>query len=196
MRGLAMTGRMNDLLNKYRDLMNSAGAGLRQYKRQPNILTYGMNTRNKTRIVYEGEDWMRVLFVRPSIYDTVCDWYERMNTVQKHRKETAICKSPEDFWDIFDKDKFGVQYTTFYFDDMLTLTDTLECFKEIARLYGEEDAKYISENKMRRITVNYLMNHNQFDLFQQFSITSECLDDVIRDALTNQQSECVCRSLL
>lgn len=187
---------MNDLLNKYRDFMNSAGAGLRQYKRQPNILTYGMNTRNKTRIVYEGEDWMRVLFVRPSIYDTVCDWYERMNTVQKHRKETAICKSPEDFWDIFDKDKFGVQYTTFYFDDMLTLTDTLECFKEIARLYGEEDAKYISENKMRRITVNYLMNHNQFDLFQQFSITSECLDDVIRDALTNQQSECVCRSLL
>ncbi len=191
-----MIGRMNDLLNKYRDLMNSAGAGLRQYKRQPNILTYGMNTRNKTRIVYEGEDWMRVLFVRPSIYDTVCDWYERMNTVQKHRKETAICKSPEDFWDIFDKDKFGVQYTTFYFDDMLTLTDTLECFKEIARLYGEEDAKYISENKMRRITVNYLMNHNQFDLFQQFSITPECLDDVIRDALTNQQSECVCRSLL
>lgn len=191
-----MIGRMNDLLNKYRDLMNSAGAGLRQYKRQPNILTYGMNTRNKTRIVYEGEDWMRVLFVRPSIYDTVCDWYERMNTVQKHRKETAICKSPEDFWDIFDKDKFGVQYTTFYFDDMLTMTDTLECFKEIARLYGEEDAKYISENKMRRITVNYLMNHNQFDLFQQFSITPECLDDVIRDALTNQQSECVCRSLL
>lgn len=191
-----MTDRINNLINTYRDLMNSAGAGLRQYKRQPNILTYGMNTRNKTRIVYEGEDWMRVLFVRPSIYDTVCDWYERMNTVQKHRKETAICKSPEDFWDIFDKDKFGVQYTTFYFDDMLTLTDTLECFKEIARLYGEEDAKYISENKMRRITVNYLMNHNQFDLFQQFSITPECLDDVIRDALTNQQSECVCRSLL
>lgn len=191
-----MIGRMNDLLNKYRDLMNSAGAGLRQYKRQPNILTYGMNTRNKTRIVYEGEDWMRVLFVRPSIYDTVCDWYERMNTVQKHRKETAICKSPEDFWDIFDKDKFGVQYTTFYFDDMLTLTDTLECFKEIARLYGEEDAKYISENKMRRITVNYLMNHNQFDLFQQFSITPECLDDVIRDALADQQCECVCRPLL
>lgn len=191
-----MIGRMNDLLNKYRDLMNSAGAGLRQYKRQPNILTYGMNTRNKTRIVYEGEDWMRVLFVRPSIYDTVCDWYERMDTVQKHRKETAICKSPEDFWDIFDKDKFGVQYTTFYFDDMLTLTDTLECFKEIARLYGEEDAKYISENKMRRITVNYLMNHNQFDLFQQFSITPECLDDVIHDALADQQCECVCRSLL
>lgn len=191
-----MIGRMNDLLNKYRDLMNSAGAGLRQYKRQPNILTYGMNTRNKTRIVYEGEDWMRVLFVRPSIYDTVCDWYERMNTVQKHRKETAICKSPEDFWDIFDKDKFGVQYTTFYFDDMLTLTDTLECFKEIARLYGEEDAKYISENKMRRITVNYLMNHNQFDLFQQFSITPECLDDVIHNALADQQCECVCRPLL
>lgn len=191
-----MTDRMNDLLNKYRDLMNSAGAGLRQYKRQPNILTYGMNTRNKTRIVYEGEDWMRVLFVRPSIYDTVCDWYERMNTVQKHRKETAICKSPEDFWDIFDKDKFGVQYTTFYFDDMLTLTDTLECFKEIARLYGEEDAKYISENKMRWITMNYLMNNNQFDLFQQFSITPECLDDVIHDALADQQCECVCRPLL
>lgn len=33
-----------------------------------------------------------------------------MNTVQKHRKETAICKSPEDFWDIFNKDKFGAQY--------------------------------------------------------------------------------------
>lgn len=69
---------------------------------------------------------MRVLFVRPSIYDTVCDWYERMNTVQKHRKETAICKSPEDFWDIFNKDKFGAQYTTFYFDDRLALTDTFE----------------------------------------------------------------------
>lgn len=191
-----MIGRMHDLLNKYRDLMNSAGAGLRQYKRQPNILTYGMNTGNKTRIVYEGEDWMRVLFVRPSIYDTVCDWYERMNTVQKHRKETAICKSPEDFWDIFDNDKFGAQYTTFYFDDMLPLTDIFECFKEIARLYGEEGAKYISENKMRRITVNYLMNHNQFDLFQQFSITPECLDDVIRDALADQQCECVCRPLL
>lgn len=38
-----MIGRMNDLLNKYRDLMNSAGAGLRQYKRQPNILTYDEN---------------------------------------------------------------------------------------------------------------------------------------------------------
>ena len=191
-----MIGRMNDLLSKYRDLMNSAGAGLRQYKRQPNILTYGMNTRNKTRIVYEGEDWMRVLFVRPSIYDTVCDWYERMDTVQKHRKETAICKSPEDFWNIFNKDKFGAQYTTFYFDDRLALTDTFEFFKEIARLYGEEDAKYISENKMRRITMNYLMNNNQFDLFQQFSITPDCLDDVIHDALTDQQCECVCRPLL
>ncbi len=191
-----MIGRMNDLLNKYRDLMNSAGAGLRQYKRQPNILTYGMNTRNKTRIVYEGEDWMRVLFVRPSIYDTVCDWYERMDTVQKHRKETAICKSPEDFWNIFNKDKFGAQYTTFYFDDRLALTDTFEFFKEIVRLYGEEDAKYISENKMRRITMNYLMNNNQFDLFQQFSITPECLDDVIHDALADQQCECVCRPLL
>lgn len=191
-----MTDRMNDLLSKYRDLMNSAGAGLRQYKRQPNILTYGMNTRNKTRIVYEGEDWMRVLFVRPSIYDTVCDWYERMDTVQKHRKETAICKSPEDFWNIFNKDKFGAQYTTFYFDDRLALTDTFEFFKEIARLYGEEDAKYISENKMRRITMNYLMNNNQFDLFQQFSITPECLDDVIHDALADQQCECVCRPLL
>ena len=196
MRGLAMIGRMNDLLSKYRDLMNSAGAGLRQYKRQPNILTYGMNTRNKTRIVYEGEDWMRVLFVRPSIYDTVCDWYERMDTVQKHRKETAICKSPEDFWNIFNKDKFGAQYTTFYFDDRLALTDTFEFFKEIVRLYGEEDAKYISENKMRRITMNYLMNNNQFDLFQQFSITPECLDDVIHDALADQQCECVCRPLL
>lgn len=191
-----MIGRMNDLLNKYRDLMNSAGAGLRQYKRKPNILTYGMNTRNKTRIVYEGEDWMRVLFVRPSIYDTVCDWYERMDTVQKHRKETAICKSPEDFWNIFNKDKFGAQYTTFYFDDRLALTDTFEFFKEIARLYGEEDVKYISENKMRRITMNYLMNNNQFDLFQQFSITPECLDDVIHDALADQQCECVCRPLL
>lgn len=191
-----MIGRMNDLLSKYRDLMNSAGAGLRQYKRQPNILTYGMNTRNKTRIVYEGEDWMRVLFVRPSIYDTVCDWYERMDTVQKHRKETAICKSPEDFWNIFNKDKFGAQYTTFYFDDRLALTDTFEFFKEIVRLYGEEDAKYISENKMRRITMNYLMNNNQFDLFQQFSITPECLDDVINNALADQQCECVCRPLL
>lgn len=139
---------------------------------------------------------MRVLFVRPSIYDTVCDWYERMNTVQKHRKETAICKSPEDFWNIFNKDKFGAQYTTFYFDDRLALTDTFEFFKEIARLYGEEDAKYISENKMRRITMNYLMNNNQFDLFQQFSITPECLDDVIHDALADQQCECVCRPLL
>lgn len=139
---------------------------------------------------------MRVLFVRPSIYDTVCDWYERMADVQKHRKVTAICKSAEDFWNMFDNDKFGAQYTTFYFDDMLPLNDTLECFKEIARLYGEEDAKYISENKMRHITVNYLMNNNQFDLFQQFSVAPECLDDVIRDALTNQQSECVCRPLL
>lgn len=139
---------------------------------------------------------MRVLFVRPSIYDTVCDWYERMADVQKHRKVTAICKSPEEFWQKFSDEKFGAQYTTFYFDDMLPLTDTLECFKEIARLYGEEDAKYISENKMRQVTVNYLMNNNQFDHFKPFSITPECLDDVIRDALADQHNECVCRSLL
>lgn len=88
---------------------------------------------------------MRVLFVRPSIYDTVCDWYERMDTVQKHRKETAICKSPEDFWNIFNKDKFGAQYTTFYFDDRLALTWILLNFsRRLLRLYGEEDAKYIS----------------------------------------------------
>ena len=191
-----MTDKINNLINKYRDLMNSASARFRQKKRQSNILTYGTYTGNKTQIMYEGEEIMRVLFVRPSIYDTVCDWYQRMNTVQKHRKETAICKSPEDFWTIFDKNKFGAQYTTFYFDDMLLLTDTFEYFKEIARLYSEEDARYISENKMRRITVNYLMNHNQFDLFQQFSIAPECLDDVIHDALTDQQCECVCRPLL
>ena len=190
-----MTDRINNLINTYRALANTGGTRLNKKKNQLRTLIYGAQY-HSSKTVFEGEEIMRVLFVRPSIYDTVCDWYERMDTVQKHRKETAICKSPEDFWDIFDKDKFGVQYTTFYFDDMLTLTDTLECFKEIARLYGEEDAKYISENKMRRITVNYLMNHNQFDLFQQFSITPECLDDVIRDALTNQQSECVCRSLL
>lgn len=139
---------------------------------------------------------MRVLFVRPSIYDTVCDWYERMDTVQKHRKETTICKSPEDFRDIFNKDKFGAQYTIFYFDDRLTTNDIIEFFKEIVRLYGEEDAKYISENKMRDITVNYLMNNNQFDHSQKFSIAHEYLDDIICDALADQQCECVCRPLL
>lgn len=138
---------------------------------------------------------MRVLFVRPSIYDTVCDWYERMDTVQKHRKETAICKSPEDFWEKFNKDKFGAQYTTFYFDDMLSLTDILKCFLELTKLYGKENARYISENKMRRISISYMMNNNRFDHFKVFGITPECLDDIIQLAL-EEQNECVCKSLL
>ena len=195
MRELIMTDRINNLINTYRALSNAAGARLHKKRNQLRTLKYGAQYHN-SKTVFEGEEIMRVLFVRPLIYDTVCDWYERMDTVQKHRKETAICKSPEDFWDIFNKDKFGAQYTTFYFDDRLALTDTFEFFKEIVRLYGEEDAKYISENKMRRITMNYLMNNNQFDLFQQFSITPECLDDVIHDALADQQCECVCRPLL
>lgn len=138
---------------------------------------------------------MRVLFVRPSIYDTVCEWYEGLTDIQKHRKETLICKSPEDFWDMFDKDKFGAQYTTFYFDDMLSPTDTLKCFLELTKLYGEESAKYISENKMRGISISYMMNNNRFDHFKVFGITPECLNDIIQLAL-EEQNECVCRSLL
>lgn len=180
-----MIDRIRNLFIKYKHRIDN----------KTRTLVYGSQYRYPRRL-YEGEDHMRVLFVRPSIYDTVCDWYEHMDTVQKHRKKTAICKSPEDFLDIFNKDKFGAQYTTFYFDHMLPLTDTFECFKEIVRLYGEEDAKYISENKMRRITVSHLMNNNQFDHFQQFSITPECLDDVIHNALADLQCECVCRSLL
>ena len=98
-----MTDRINNLINTYRALANTGGTRLNKKKNQLRTLIYGAQY-HSSKAVFEGEEIMRVLFVRPSIYDTVCDWYERMDTVQKHRKETAICKSPEDFWDIFNKD--------------------------------------------------------------------------------------------
>lgn len=144
---------------------------------------------------YEEVQEMRVLFVRPEVYDTVCNWYEGMADVQKNRKITVICKSVEDFWQQFDALKFGASYTTFYFDDMLSLSETFNIFKGFVPLYGDIDAKYISENKMRRISIDYLMNNNRFDIFQSFSIDPDCIDDAIKNAWL-EQTECVCYSLL
>ena len=189
-----MTEKIQGLLNKYKALMNSAGVGFHKKDNQTRILTYGVHT--GPRMIFGEEEQMRVLFVRSSIYDIVCDWYEQLNDIQKHRKTTVICKSPEEFWEKFNKDKFGAQYTTFYFDDRLLLTDTLECFKEIVRLYGEDDARYISENKMRQIDTGYLMNCNNFDCFRGLSVDPECLNDVIRQALNGYENECRCQSLL
>lgn len=60
---------------------------------------------------------MRVLFVKPENYKAVCNWYDRLKEVKNHPKTTVICQSPEEFRAQFDKDKFGVKYTTFYFDE-------------------------------------------------------------------------------
>lgn len=145
---------------------------------------------------YEEIQEMRILFVRPEVYDAVCEWYEGLNNVQKHRKATAIYKSISEFREQFDKDKFGVRYTTFYFDNMLAPTEIYESFKEFVRLYGEADARYISEAlKMRTIGVDELMWRNNFDYFKVTSIDPDCIEDTIKQAAI-EQTECYCRSLL
>lgn len=186
-----MTDKINELLGKYRALMKTVGAGLRQYKQQKNTLIYGAYSRNKTRIVYEGEDWMRVLFVRPSVYDNICDWYDRMGYVQNNRKTTVICKSPIEFFQKFDATKFGARYTTFYFDDLLPLTDVMDYFVELTRLYGKEDARYISEDKMRQISTNSLLDTNRFDDFRSLSVDPDCIEDIMNKALDHSEYTCV-----
>lgn len=101
---------------------------------------------------------MRVLFVKPENYKAVCNWYDRLKEVKNHPKTTVICQSPEEFREQFDKDKFGVRYTTFYFDEEFGMINTVKCFKEFVRLYGDEDARYISEAmKMRTISIDRLL---------------------------------------
>ena len=139
---------------------------------------------------------MRVLFVHPNNYDSVCAWYDGLNSTQKHRKVTVICKSPDEFWQKFDKAKFGVEYTMFYFDECLGPADSMKIFKALVPLYGEEDSRYISEEKMRFTNVFNIMAANEFNNFKPFHIIPECLNDVIRQAMEEAQSECVCRSLL
>lgn len=160
--------------------------------------TYGPSCRNIDlfKQEYEEVQEMRALFVTPEVYDTVCNWYEELNNIQKHRKVTAIFKSPAEFRDQFNKDKFGAQYTMFYFDDMLFPIDVLEYFKEFVRLYGEEDARYISEAmKIRMIDIGKLMLRNNFDCFTSTCIDPSVIDDVIQTALL-EQTECYCESLL
>ena len=139
---------------------------------------------------------MRVLFVHPANYDSVCAWYEGLSVTQKHRKTTVICKCPDEFWQKFDKVKFGAEYTTFYFDKSLGPADSMRFFKALVPLYGEEDARYISEEKMRFTNVHDVMAANEFNNFTPFHIIPECLDDIIKQALQDAQTECVCRSLL
>lgn len=162
--------------------------------------TYNTGYRNldlfRREYEYGEVQEMRVLFVRPEVHDTVRNWYEGLNDIQKHRKTTAIFKSLIEFREAFNKDKFGVKYTTFYFDNMLTLTTMLEYFKEFVRLYGEEDARYISEAlKMRTIGVGELMWRNNFDCFKNTSIDPDCIEDIIQQAWL-EQTECICESLL
>lgn len=136
---------------------------------------------------------MRVLFVKPENYKAVCNWYDRLKEVKNHPKTTVICQSPEEFRAQFDKDKFGVRYTTFYFDEEFGMINTVKCFKEFVRLYGDEDARYISEAmKMRTISIDRLLWAGDFNVFQGFCIDSDCIDDIIRSA----KRPLSCKSLL
>ena len=145
---------------------------------------------------YEEIQEMRVLFVRPEIYDVVCNWYDGLSNIQKHRKNTTICKSIAQFRDQFNKDKFGARYTTFYFDQMFSAETITEYFKELVTVYGEEDARYISEAmKMRTIGIGQLMYRNNFDCFKNTCIDPNCLDKIIQEALLDR-TECYCESLL
>ncbi len=145
---------------------------------------------------YEATQEMRVLFVRPEIYDVACNWYDGLSDTQKHRKVTTICKSITQFRDQFNKDKFGAQYTTFYFDQMFSTETIIEYFKELVMLYGEEDARYISEAmKMRTIGIGALIYRNNFDCFKNMCIDSNYLDKIIQEALLDG-TECYCESLL
>lgn len=190
-----MIDRIDNLINKYRALENAAGTGLHKKENQVKTFVYGAQY-NNLKIFFEGEEAMRVLFVRPSIYDTVCDWYERMADIQNNRKTTVICKLSEEFNQLFDHQKFGASYTTFYFDDMLMLNEVFDLFRNLIPLYGDVNTRYISENKMRRISISYLMNNNRFDIFQSFSVDPDCLEDVIKETLAEYNGECVCYSLL
>lgn len=136
---------------------------------------------------------MRVLFVKPENYQAVCNWYDRLKEIKNHPKITAICQTPEEFRAQFDKDKFGARYTTFYFDEEFGLTNIVKCFKEFVRLYGDEDARYISEAmKMRTISIDRLLDAGDFNVFKQFCIAPDCIDDVIRSA----KRPLSCKSLL
>lgn len=184
-RKLAMIDRIHNLFNKYKHRIDN----------KARTLVYGSQYRYPRRL-YEGEEYMRVLFVHPNNYDQVCAWYEGLNSTQKHRKVTVICKSPDEFWQKFDKVKFGVEYTMFYFDECLGPVDSMKFFKALVPLYGEKDARYISEEKMRFTNIFNIMAANEFNNFKPFHIIPECLNDVIRQAMEEAQSECVCRSLL
>lgn len=136
---------------------------------------------------------MRVLFVKPENHQAVCNWYDRLKEVKNHPKTTVICQSPEEFRAQFDKDKFGARYTTFYFDEEFGMINTVKCFKEFVRLYGDEDARYISEAmKMRTISIDRLLLAGDFNVFKGFCIDPCCIDDVIRSA----KRPLSCKSLL
>lgn len=136
---------------------------------------------------------MRVLFVKSENYKAVCNWYDRLKEVKNHPKTTVICQNPEEFRAQFDKDKFGVKYTTFYFDEEFGMINTVKCFKEFVRLYGDENARYISEAmKMRTISIDKLLWAGDFNVFKGFCIDPDCIDDVIRSA----KRPLSCKSLL
>ena len=141
---------------------------------------------------HKEEDDMRILFVSPEKYDAVCSWYDNLDTVQKHRKVTVICKSPDEFREKFDYSKMNAQCTMFYFDEYLGLAKSFEYCKLFTKLYGEADVRYICENKMRQINIDDLMYRNTFDLFKKFSVVPECLEDIIRAS----RHPLRCRSLL
>lgn len=185
---------------RYDDGTNDSVFDFIGWKSPPSISTgtYNKSYRNIDLFLREYEEIqdMRVLFVRPEIYDVVCIWYDGLSDIQKHRKNTAICKSIAQFRDQFNKDKFGVRYTTFYFDQMFSTETITEYFKELVIVYGEEDARYISEAmKMRTIGIGELIYRNNFDCFKSTCIDQNCIDEIIQEALLDGP-ECYCESLL
>lgn len=139
--------------------------------------TYGVSCRNLE--IDEGDIEMRVLFVKSEDYNQICEWYDGLNEVQKHRKVVAICKSPDQFREQFNIDKFGAQYTTFYFETWLPAKERVEYCKLFVDLYGADTAQYIMKNKMRSIYKTDLLNNNAFDIFRSFILDDDLIEHIV-----------------
>ena len=142
-----------------------------------------------------GDSTMRVLFVKPEKYKDVSDWYSRMHYVQKNRKTTLICAGSNTFQAQISQYKLDAKHTTFYFDEDMSITEILQCFKEFVRTYGADDSTFISKNRMRRIDINKLMEINCFDCYSDITIDDAYLPKLISDAM-GESSKRVCKILL
>lgn len=135
---------------------------------------------------------MRALFVNPEKYASIVEQYEGLDEVQKHRKMCGIFNSPYKFRDAFDKSKYGPKYTMFYFDEDVKPTMVINYIKMLINLYGENDARYIVEYKLRNIDGNELIQVNTFNNFTDLKVSSELFNNILKES----SKLFTCKSLL